>query len=141
MWWRVISLLPPFLPLCPWYFMNDRQRWEIFRVIGVHRTTENKTKVWTLLSEVEADPNLETLVIELLNKILAAEADPSSLLRVATTATGDGNPYVPGLKRADTVEFYEGGAESEARKIMNRLISDLIYLIGYLSGGSDYGFS
>jgi hypothetical protein len=129
--------------------MTPEQRWDILRFLGLAR--RHKTQLWALLDEVVVDAVLMAKVLEILDRLLAAESDPTTLLspaqQAATAAADEMGVMIGALKKADTVEFFEGGINDLINMTRDRLLSDLTALIGWEdpdscpNTGTGYGFS
>jgi hypothetical protein len=101
--------------------ISEDYRWSIFTLLRLPESAKNP--LWAKITAREPDLVWADRVTAIVDKLVAARNNPGAI----TGATGD---YSPGLKRADVLEWFEGLAENEYRKLADQLLNDLYVLIG-----------
>lgn len=99
-------------------------RWQIFKYLQM--PYEAKALLWARLTLLAADAAWLTEVTDIVDRLVAADSNPNSLL-------GNTKAFSPGLKKLDVIEWYEGGVETAQKEILDRLLQDLIVLVGRAS--------
>lgn len=123
--------------------MTDIIRWQIFKILRFPRSA--KDALWLRLTAMAIDTAWASQVIDIVDRLDAADTNPNSLL-------GSTEDYDPGLKKLDVIEYFEGVPEAQRKEIYDRLWLDLAILVGrddIIAGinndgggyGSKFGFS
>jgi hypothetical protein len=106
--------------------MTDKEKWQIFRLLKIPQ--RGKELFWKHLDTLAIDSVWEDELMQIVDRLIAADLDPTSI--TATSTTAQKNIYVPGLRRANNVEFYEGKILSESNDLYGRWLGYLINLVG-----------
>jgi hypothetical protein len=101
--------------------INEEYRWNIFMLLRLPESA--KAPLWTKITAKETDLVWSDKVTEIVDKLIAARANPGAI-------TGATEQYSPGLKKVDVLEWFEGLAEAEFRKLSEQYLSDLYFLLG-----------